>query len=269
MASFQFLGFFLHSLYRQCLSQRVEEGRRAHSHRRLGTAKEVVFREQARDHAVELAEHFEAGWEYQRPVGYYYQAAVHAIHFSAPHEAVLLCRRALALLATLPETAERLHHDLALQTTLGLALTITQGPAAQEVAQSYRRAWELRHRVSTPIQDFSILHGLWGFHTHSGEFKMAEEFARQCVQEAAHLQDPSLAVAAHWMLGSALHLHGWSAPARVHLEQSLALSTPEVNAALIPVVGQDVQIFTLSILAHVLARLGYVDQGLERDWKSH
>jgi len=93
---------------------------------------------------------------------------------------------------------------------------------------------------------------------------MAEEIGQHCLQEAEQAQDSSLSMAAHWMLGSVLHWRGQSALARQHRERSLALSTPEWNAALIPVVGQDVQLFSLVGLAHALTRLGYGDQARGR-----
>jgi hypothetical protein len=255
---------FLHALYRHTFSQKIEDGVRRRLHSRIGTEKEAIYGEQAHEHAAELAAHFEAGWEYQRAVNYRHQAAQQALSRSAPYEAERHCRHALALLNSLPQTLECVAQELALQTALGLAIMMIKGPADQEVGKSYLRAWELRQHVSTFAEVFPVLYGLWSFRMFRGEYHLAEELSRQCLQEAECTQDSSLVMAAHWMLGSVLHWHGQTAPARRHLEQSLALSTPEQNAALIPLVGQDVQISTLSLLALALLRLGYIDQAYKR-----
>jgi hypothetical protein len=58
-------------------------------------------------------------------------------------EAITHLTAALDLLATLPEGQERLQHELLVQTTLGLLLSVAKGYAAPEVERSLTRAHEL------------------------------------------------------------------------------------------------------------------------------
>ena len=71
------------------------------------------------DIAAQLAVHFERGGEVHRAVHYWQQTGDNAARRNAHHEAIAALRRALALLAMLPESPERVQRELTLQLTLG------------------------------------------------------------------------------------------------------------------------------------------------------
>ena len=58
--------------------------------------------------------------------------------------------KGLAVLATLPETTDRLQHELDLHVTLGPALMATRGYASSETEHTFTRAWELCQRLGSP-----------------------------------------------------------------------------------------------------------------------
>ena len=74
--------------------------------------------------------HFERGQDASRAISYLTQAADTAMRRQAPHEAVILLDRSLALLAHIPESPDRTQHELALLVALGVPLLMTKGYAA-------------------------------------------------------------------------------------------------------------------------------------------
>ncbi|MGH8057767.1 MAG: AAA family ATPase, partial [Candidatus Entotheonellia bacterium] len=91
---------------------------------------------------------------------------------------------ALTLLKTLPESAEGIQQELAVQTTLGLAFIATRGYAAPEVAQVYTRARELCQQVGDTPQLFPVLWGLERFYLVRAEHQAAGELAEQLLSLA-------------------------------------------------------------------------------------
>ena len=117
---------FSHALYQQVLYRRVAAARRVRLHQRIGTREEVGYGAQAGEMAAELAEHFWRGQDAWRAVHYSYQAAENALQRSAPVEALRHLTRGLDGLTPMPETPERLQHEIALQVLLGAAWAQTQ-----------------------------------------------------------------------------------------------------------------------------------------------
>src|SRR5262249_60685294 len=101
-------------------------------------------------------------------VGYWHRAGERAVARSAHLEAISHLTTGLAVLQTLPETAERIQQELLLETTLGPALMITKGFAAPEVEHAYARARALCQRAGETPQLFSVLRGLWQFYNGRG-----------------------------------------------------------------------------------------------------
>jgi predicted ATPase len=88
---------------------------------------------------------------------YWQRAGQRAIQRSAHLEAIGHLTKGLEVLATLPESPERLQQELDLQTTLGPALMVVKGYAAPEVQQAYGRARELCRHVEQTPQLFQVL----------------------------------------------------------------------------------------------------------------
>ena len=71
---------------------------------------------------------------------YFGRAGRQAIARSAMTEAVAMVRKALTLVAELPDDAVRWRRELALQSALGVALIAIKGYAATEVGDVYKHA---------------------------------------------------------------------------------------------------------------------------------
>src|SRR5262249_46181034 len=110
---------FQHALYRQVLYERLGTMRGVQLHQRIGARLEAGYGAQAGDVAAQMAVHFERGGEILRAVKYWQQAGDNATRRNAYAEAIAALRTGLALLAMLPESAERTQRELALQLILG------------------------------------------------------------------------------------------------------------------------------------------------------
>jgi predicted ATPase len=168
------------------------------------------------------------------------------------------------LLKALPDTPERAQQELMLQITLGSPLIATKSWADPEVERVYARALELCQQIGETLQLFLVLAGLYRFYMVRGEYKTAHDLAAQLLQLAQSVQDPTLLMAAHGMLGYVLFFLGDLVSAREHLEQSIALYDPQQHGFFAFVYGDDPQAGSLSFAAWTLWLCGYPDQALKR-----
>ena len=253
---------FRHALYQQVLYERVAAARRVRLHRRIGEWQERFLRAPARERAAQLAMHFERGEERARAIDYLAQAADNALRRQAPHDAVVLLRRALALLDTLPESAERAQHELALRVAIGVPLLMTAGYAATEVERTYARAHALCREVGESPQLLPALAGLFRFYFVRAEFPTARSLGEQVLQLARHTQDPVISLVAHSLLGVLLLSAGELVAAREHLQQGIALYDPSEHRFMAQLYGDDPGVTCHSFLALTLWFMGYPDQAL-------
>src|SRR5439155_8138494 len=92
-------------------------------------------------------------------IGYWQRAGQRALERSAQVEAIGHLTRGLEILTTVPETSERLRHELDLQVSLGAAWAQARGWSTPEVGQVYARARELCQRLGEPPQLPAVLRG--------------------------------------------------------------------------------------------------------------
>ena len=256
---------FLHALYQQVLYERMAVVRRVRLHRRLGAWGERAYGEQGSDRTAELAVHFERGQDYARAVQYLTQAGENALRRSAHPEAIRLLTKGLEVLMTLPETPERIQHELALQATLGATLAVTKGYASLEVQQAHERAFLLCQQMGDTPQLFPVLAGLWGFRFLRAELLTANELAVQLFRLARSTPDPAPLLWAHTFQGLTLSTLGELPAALRHLEEGIALYDPQFHQPDRTRVGaQDPKITCLSYAASTLWRLGYPEQARQR-----
>jgi DNA-binding winged helix-turn-helix (wHTH) protein/predicted ATPase len=212
---------FIHALYQQVLYGRVSIGERVGLHLRTAERLERGYGERASEIAGELAVHFEHGRDLERAARYRRQAGEHALHQHAYGEAADHATRALDSLRTLPDSRERAQQTLALQVTLGTALTATQGYAAPEVARTYARAWELCAQMGETPQLLPVLLGIGRFYVVRGEFKTARDVGTYLLTMAEATRDPTLLLAAHNALGIVSLYSGEFETALDHLERGI------------------------------------------------
>jgi len=145
---------------------------------------------------------------------------------------------------------------------LGASLLATKGPAAPEVAQTYRYARQLCEHLDDPHQLFSVLRGLWNYSLIRGELQTADELAEQLLTLAQHVGDVGMQCAAHRALGSTLYNLGAVAEAHTHFTQGLALYNPQQHHGYAFLSTYDTGVVCHSYAAWTFWALGYPDQGL-------
>ena len=217
---------FIHVLYQQVLYARLSIGARVGLHLRTAERLERGYGERAGEIAGELAVHFEHGRDLERAARYRSQAGEHALHQHAYREAADHARRGLQSVVTSPESPSRAGRELALQVTLGAALTATEGYGATEVARTYARAWELCAQVGETPQLLPVLRGVGRYYVVRGEFQTAREVGAQLLTLAETTREPALLLMAHSALGIVSLYAGDLEVALDHLERGITLYDP-------------------------------------------
>jgi len=192
---------FIHALYQQVLYGRVPIGERMGLHRRTAERLERGYGERAGEIAGELAVHFEHGRDFERAARYRSQAGEHALRQHAYREAADHATRGLDSLGALADSPERTRRELALQVTLGSALTATEGYAAPDVARTYARAWQLCTQAGDTPQLLPVLLGVGRFYVVRGEFQTARDVGTHLLTMAEATRDTAMLLAAHNALG--------------------------------------------------------------------
>jgi class 3 adenylate cyclase/predicted ATPase len=253
---------FKHALIQDVAYQSLLRSTRQQYHQRIAQALEKRFPETVETQPELLAHHYTEAGRYGQAVAYWQRAGQRSNTRSAYVEAVSHLTKGLELLTTLPDTAERARQELDMQITRGQALMAIKGYAAPEVGQSYARARALCQQVGETPQLFPVLVGLWRFYQNQGKHQTARELGEQCLILAQHLQDPTLLLWGHWMLGATFQFLGEFASASTHFAQGMALYDAQQHHPLYG--GTDPGVLCLSYAAMVLWPLGYPDQALQR-----
>jgi predicted ATPase len=255
---------FVHVLYQNALYAQLRPTRKAHLSAAVAHALLDYYGEQSTVVASELALLFEAARDFSRAADYFLLAAQNAARVFADQEAAMLASLGLELLKTLPETPERTQQELALQVALGTALRATKGFGAPEVGKAYERARELCQHTGERSELVPVLRGLWEFYELRAEYQTALEFGEQLLTLAQHLEDPSLLLVAHDVLGDTSVWLGEFVAAREHLEQGIAFYDTRQHRSHIFLYGYDSGMACLCFAAEALCHLGYPDQALKR-----
>src|SRR5262249_4194962 len=252
---------FKHALIQDAAYHSLLKSTRQRYHRQIAQALEERFTEIKETEPELLAHHYTEAGLVGQAIPYWRQAGQRASQHSAYVEAINHLTKGLELLQTLPDTLERTHEELLLQTSLGAALMAAKGYAVPEVEKAYARARELCRQIGETPQLFRVLGGLWTFHIARAEHKTARELGEQLLTLAQRIQDPALLIRAHTMLGPTLFHLGEFALAREQVGQGIVLYVPQQHRSR---VLQDPGVICLVYAAWSLWHLGYPTQALEK-----
>lgn len=256
---------FRHDLFQKYLYEKLDEVERAYLHEDVGSGLEQLYGDQASEIAVHLARHFKEAGVAHKAVQYLYLAGERAVQLSAYEDGIAHLTRGLALLGTLPETAERTERELALQLGLGLAWQGGKGPQAPEAKQVFSRARELCQQVGKTSQLCRVLGDLSMHHYVRAEYLLARDLAQEALSLAQQESDPLLVMLGHWYLGFVSFGLGQYATARSHLEQVISFYDPrQHHQPFVALRGVDAGPSALAYDACCLWCLGYPEQALKR-----
>ena len=188
---------FKHALVQDAAYQSLLRRTRQQYHQQVAALLEARFPETVATAPEVVAHHYtEAGCAAQA-LPLWQQAGQRALQRSANLEGIEHLTRGLAVLATLPETTDRLQHELDLHVTLGPAFIATRGYASPEVEHTFARAWELCQRLGEPPQRFPVLYGLCALYWVGGKHRQARDQAEQFLHLAQRQEDTAPLVVAH------------------------------------------------------------------------
>ncbi|HVO26733.1 MAG TPA: AAA family ATPase [Candidatus Margulisiibacteriota bacterium] len=212
---------FKHALVQEAAYESLLKSRRRELHRRA-----AAFLEQndPSTPAAVRARHWEAAGEAPRAVDAWEAAAAAAQRTAAAHEAAELYERALAVLATLPESPERTQRELTLQTALALLLTATRGLAAPATQAATARARALAEQVGDATQvTLTLAASAYAPALARGEHRAALAVAEQMATLAERDGSVVLSALCHSFLGLSSFYLGDLSAARAHMERVVAV----------------------------------------------
>jgi class 3 adenylate cyclase/predicted ATPase len=253
---------FKHALIQDAAYQSLLKSTRQQYHQRIAQVLEAQFPETVETQPELVAQHYTAAGCTEQAVIYWQRAGQQASERSANLEAISHLTTGIELLTTLPETPAHTQQALTLHITLGAALQMAKGHAAPEVEHAYTQARALCQQVGETPELAQALLGLWRFYAVQPQLHTAREFGETLLRLAQHVDDPALAVVAHYALGATWFYLGALPVARQHLEEGIARYTPDQRHTPAFRMGQDPGVICRIYAALALWLLGYPDQAL-------
>ena len=255
---------FKHALIQDAAYQSLLRTTRQQYHQQIAQMLEAQFPETVTTQPELIAQHYTAADCHEQAVHYWQRAGQHASDRSANVEAISHLTTGIALLQSLPETPERTQQAVTLHIALGAALQMARGFAAPEVEHAYTQARALCQQVGETPQLAQVLFGLYRFYNARAQLHTACEIGEILLCLGQRARNPALAVLAHTALGFTWFCLGVFPTARLHLEEGIALYTPDQHRAPVFRMGQDPGVACRLHAALTLWVLGYPAQALAR-----
>jgi len=237
----------------------VSATRRRLLHRRIAQALETVHSATLDQMSGQLAAHYEKAGVWAQALAYYQQAAQQSLRTYANHEAIAHFERGLALLANLPDTADRSSQELAFLLGLGPVLVITKGYGFAQVHEVYTRVQIVTQQLGEPPNPASLRAlAIWFVARRQYADAYAQGKAILTLAEQASTEmKPVLVVEGHYVLGATAFWKGEFLQSQDHFEQALIAYDVQRHAVHIALYTQDPGVICLIRLAHLLWFLGY------------
>jgi DNA-binding SARP family transcriptional activator len=243
---------FSHDRIREVAYALIGPARRRLIHRRIAQGMELLFADRLDEVSGSIAMHLERGGQPGRAVPFLERAAAVAMRVSATEEAIRCLTHALSIVETLPEERDRDTRELALRSTLSIALNSGRGYGAPEIQENLDRVFTLslaEGRGEVPVR------WLWVAFTVRfmlGDLKGMRQVSEQAIARSA--ADPSCRCEAHHAMAATLLHVGELDASKDHFERALAAYDQEhpQRSAL----GSDLGVFANAWYSHTLWLLG-------------
>ncbi|ETX07658.1 MAG: hypothetical protein ETSY2_09970, partial [Candidatus Entotheonella gemina] len=255
---------FKHSLVQEISYRSLVRDTRQHYHQRTAEVLVEQFPALVEAQPERLAYHFTEAGLPEQALPHWCQAGLRAFERSAYIEASRHLAMGLELLATLPDTPERAHQELMLQSVLGPVLIGTKGWAASETGEVYTRARALCQRIGQSPQLFPALWGLYGYYSVRGEYQAAYELAKQILDLAESQNNTGFFVQACFASGLIAFIFGELSIAQTYVAQGHAVYNHQQHNAYSFLYGNNPGVSCLCFDALTLWHLGYPEQALAR-----
>jgi DNA-binding SARP family transcriptional activator/tetratricopeptide (TPR) repeat protein len=211
---------FSHDLLRDAAYAQVSPPRRWLLHRRIAQGLELLHPDGADQVAAHLADQYARGGRPDRAVTFYARAAELASRVFAHAEAIRLYRRALSVLAGLPEGVERDSRELAMLQALAAPMNARYGYSSPELQRVLERAIELSESLGRAETTLTGLVALFATQFVQGRTAESYRTGMRAMELAA--PDSELAAYAHFCVGGAAISMGRPAEGLRHLDVAAA-----------------------------------------------
>ena len=256
---------FQHALLREAAYQSLLNRTRQKYHQRIASLIKERFPIIATDNPEVLAHHCTEAGNNTDAINYWLAAGRYAIQRSANIEAAAHLNNGLAILNKIPNTPQTDLHELAMQTTLGVAVIMSKGYAAPEVETAYARAHHLCKNITDDNTVFPVLCGLWEFYIVRADLCEALKLANELQQVAKKSQVQDLLDEAQRTLGTTQFWKGEFSEAINNLELSTNSDAENSNSpSSLVSYSQDARVAAHANASCVLWLLGKPRQAIER-----
>jgi DNA-binding SARP family transcriptional activator len=236
---------FSHDRIREVAYSGIGPARRRLIHRRIAQGMELLSADRLDDVSASIAAHLDRGGQAARAIPFLERAATVASRLSAVEEAIRCFNYALALLDKLPPDRSRDERELALRSSLSVALNSGRGYAAPEVEQNLDRVFTLSRADGGHVL---------------GDLKGMRAVSEEAV--ARSLVDPSCRCEASQTMGATLQTVGELAASKDYFDEAIGAYSedhPQRSA-----LGSDLGVFTYSWSTHTLWLLGEEAEAVAR-----
>jgi TOMM system kinase/cyclase fusion protein len=253
---------FKHALIQDAAYLSLLSSQRREVHERVALALEEKLAQGQETEAEILAYHFEKADLAPRAIPYLQQAALRATQRSAFSEALSHGRKAIDLLATLPPSPQTREQELAIRSTMGVALVPTCGYASQEVEENAARSQELCRELGDTPRLIPALYGLWVYHLLRGNRQQSNDLAQEIGRLAQDREeDVFIGFSSR---GITAFFAGEFARSRSFLESAMAIYRPEIHPTLAQTFGDESGLLPHLYHFWCVWILGQADEALRR-----
>ncbi len=209
---------FSHDKLRAAAVELVNPARRRLLHKAIAEAIAATHRDAAGAVSAQLAAHYDQAGMIEPAIDAYRIAGTEAAALSALEESVSMFRRALALLAELPNSDARRALELEIRIALGAPLVALEGYGSKAAHQLYERALSLCRALRRPVEP-PILRGLGLARLQGCRFEQCTDLAQALLDHESG--DPIAKTEGRYLLGVSAFWQGDLANARDHLDRAI------------------------------------------------
>jgi class 3 adenylate cyclase/predicted ATPase len=254
---------FKHALVQEAAYASLLRERRRTLHAHIAEALEGAFPEVAETQPELVAHHYATAGLAAPAIQYYRRAAERAMAASANADAIAHLTKGLELIASLPESSERISREIEFRLALGAPLVATQGYGSVEAQAAYARAKELCAGAGESPQLFRSLMGLWNYHVLQPDMETASELSRELFNLAAKLGSDEFRLLAELAACLTCYWSGRFTSVLSHAARVRVLYDPERHRGP-KIYMMDPAMMALAFEALALWYLGYPDRASER-----
>jgi class 3 adenylate cyclase/tetratricopeptide (TPR) repeat protein len=248
---------FKHALIQDTAYEALLKTRRKELHRRVAEEMTTKFAAQAEEHPEVIARHWDQAGETERAIAAWRKAADAVFERRAFKEAENAYRQALAILRTLPESAERDGREWVLMNRFAQVLQVTQGWAAAEAAAAAERACALAEKSGDLAQLVLQMTGSFATAITKGDLPAASAVADRILELAERDGSAAVLGSAHACQVTACYCRGDLSGAEKHFRSGAPMF--EVSAREVPSV-----LGSFGVAGHVAWMLGNADLARDR-----